>query len=87
MQIRQTPENRNMLPWNSSVSIKSGRNFVVVNARNHINVIQNDIPKFFNCSGITSEMIKNGSGKMAHDAIKMAKPNEASGMKLNDSTE
>lgn len=76
-----------MLPWNPSVLIKNGRNFVVVNARNHMRAIQNDIPNSFNFSDNNSEMTKNGSGKMAHEAIKIAKENDANGIQLNVSTQ
>lgn len=79
---RQMPANKNMQP-NPRVSVKYGRNFVVINASDHISAIQNDIPNSFNLSGIISEMIKNGSGKMAHDAIKMATENATNGIQLN----
>lgn len=52
-----------------------------------MSAIQNDIPNSFNCSGVISEMIRNGSGKMAHDAIKIARPNETNGIQLNASTQ
>lgn len=85
--MRQIPENINMLLEKPSVLIKNGRNFVVVNARNHMSAIQNDIPNSFNLPGITSEIIRNGSGKMAHEAEKIASENDANGIQLNVSTQ
>lgn len=76
-----------MLLEKPSVLIKNGRNFVVVNARNHMSAIQNDIPNSFNLPGITSEIIRNGSGKMAHEAEKIASENDANGIQLNVSTQ
>lgn len=87
MHTTQKPENKNILPENPNVSVKNGRNFVVVNASNHMSVIQNDIPNSFSLSGKISEITRNGSDKMAHDAIKIASEKLANGIQLNASTQ
>lgn len=43
----QTPENRNIDPFNPSVSIKSGKNFSAKNEHNESSIMQNDTPKSF----------------------------------------
>lgn len=52
---RQTPANKNMPLWNPIDAVKSGKNFNVKNWNIHNSVMQNDVPKLFNLSGITSE--------------------------------
>lgn len=83
---RQTLAKRNKLPWNSNVAVNRGRYLMIMKAQDHKSVIQNETPKFFNFSGIISEMTKNGSVNTAHDAMKITNEKLAIGIQLYDST-
>lgn len=83
---KQNPPNKNMFPWNPSTSMSSGKHFIVVNAQIHNSDIQNDTPKSFRFSGITSEITKNGSVKTAHEAMKMTNEKLATGSQFKNST-
>lgn len=85
-QDKQTPTNANIVLWNPNVSVKSGRNFTTRNCDDHNIIIQNEGPKFFNFSGMTSEMTKNGRVNTPNDAMKITNEKLAIGTQLNDST-
>lgn len=75
-----------MVPCIPSVSESNGKNFKTVNAKIHNNDMQNDDPKFFNFSGITSEITKNGSVSTPQEAMKIVNEKLHIGTQLNDST-
>lgn len=54
-----------------------------MNANVQTTDIQNETPKSFNFSGITSDMTRNGSVRTAHDAIKMTNEKLVIGTQLN----
>lgn len=84
--VKQHPEKRNIVPWNSSDSIRSGNSFTNTNESTHKSATQNEIPKSFIFSGITSDMTKYGSVKTAHDAMNMTHEKLISGTQLYGST-
>lgn len=82
----QNPENKNMVPWNPNDAVKSGKYFITINEVVHSIPMQNDTPKSFNFSGITSEMTKNGSVKTAQEAIKITNEKPTIGIQFTDSS-
>lgn len=79
---RQTPANKNILPWKFSTSMRSGRYLSIINTVAHKTAIESDTPKSFNLSGITSEMMTNGSDSSAHDEMNTQNEKLASGTQL-----
>lgn len=83
---RQHAAKKNMHPWNPRVSLRIGKILMQMNANVHTTDIQNETPKSFHFSGITSDMTRNGSVRTAHDAIKMTNEKLVIGTQLNAST-
>lgn len=52
---KQNIANKNIVPWNLSVSIRNGSSLTRPNASIHKRATQNEIPKSLIFSGITSE--------------------------------
>lgn len=83
---KQKPENKNIVPWNSSVSVSKGKYLIIINEHTHKTIMQNVCPKSFNFSGMISEITRKGNVKTAHDAMKQTNEKLTIGIKLTDST-
>lgn len=78
-------ENRNIDPCNPSESIKSGKNFRVINEHNDSSVMQNDTPKSFKFCGITSPISVYGKVVIPNVPKNIMIENETIGIQLTAS--
>lgn len=67
-------------------SIRIGKYLSTMNAYNQTSVMQNDTPNSLKCSGITSDMTKNGTVINAQYEMNMTNEKLAMGIQLKSST-